>query len=161
MSILIQRPSETIELKLPELTYIYRFCSPTGKSYVGQTENIPHRISQHLDGEGSKSLLRDLVEYGRKAFTIEILEVLSTDDPKLWRVWRIRTLIALTAFILSATTNAPTASLHLTGNQSISPTSRSQLSMCSKPGANSASLSVRQASIAPTKLYATRVLCLV
>ena len=27
MSILIQRPSENIELKLPELTYIYRFCS--------------------------------------------------------------------------------------------------------------------------------------
>ena len=83
MSILIQRPSENIELQLPELTYIYRFCSPTGKSYVGQTKNIPRRISQHLDGEGSKSLLRDLVEFGRKAFTIEILEVLSTDDPKI------------------------------------------------------------------------------
>ena len=65
MSILIQRETENIELKLPELTYIYRFCSPTGKSYVGQTKNIPRRISQHLDGEGSKSLLRDLVEFGQ------------------------------------------------------------------------------------------------
>ena len=81
MSILIQRPSENIELQLPELTYIYRFCSPTGKSYVGQTKNIPRRISQHLDGEGSKLLLRDLVEFGRKAFTIEIVDILTTDDP--------------------------------------------------------------------------------
>lgn len=81
MSITIQRPSENIELKLPELTYIYRFCSHTGKSYVGQTKNISRRISQHLDGGGSQLLLKDLVEHGRKSFTVEILEVLSTDDP--------------------------------------------------------------------------------
>ena len=84
MSISIQRPSENIELKLPEpMVYIYRFCGPTGKSYVGQTKDIPRRISQHLDGDGSKLLLTDLVEYGRKAFTIEILEVLTTDDPEV------------------------------------------------------------------------------
>ena len=84
MSILIQRPNGPIELKLPEpITYIYRFCSPTGMSYVGQTKNIPRRISQHLDGDGSKLLLKSLVEHGRKAFTIEILEVLSTDDAEI------------------------------------------------------------------------------
>ena len=81
MSISIQRLSENIELKLPEpRSYIYRFCSPTGKSYVGQTKDLQRRISQHLDGEGSKLLLTDLVEYGRKSFTIEVLEVLTTDD---------------------------------------------------------------------------------
>ena len=52
-------------------------------SYVGQTKNIPRRISQHLDGEGSQLLLKDLVEHGRKAFTIEILEVLATDDAEI------------------------------------------------------------------------------
>ena len=82
--ILIQRPSGDIEIKLPEpITYIYRFLSPNGMSYVGQTKNIPRRISQHLDGEGSQLLLKDLVEHGRKAFTIEILEVLATDDAEI------------------------------------------------------------------------------
>ena len=81
MSISVQRSSENIELKLPEpMVYIYRFCSPTGKSYVGQTKNLQRRISQHLDGDGRKLLLVDLVEHGRKAFTIEVLEVLTTDD---------------------------------------------------------------------------------
>jgi hypothetical protein len=81
MTIIIQRSTESIELKLAEpVFYIYRFCSPSGKSYVGRTKNIQRRISQHLDGEGSKLLLQDLVEYGRKAFTIEILENLKQDD---------------------------------------------------------------------------------
>jgi len=80
----IQRETEHSELKLPQpMVYIYRFSSPTGKSYVGQTKDLQRRISQHLDGEESKLLLADLVEYGRKAFTIEILEVLTTDDPAM------------------------------------------------------------------------------
>ena len=92
MSILIQRPSQNIIFKLPELTYIYRFCSPTGKSYVGQTKNIPRRISQHLDGEGSKPLLRDLVEYGPKPSQLKFSRFCLPTTQKLWRVWRIRTL---------------------------------------------------------------------
>ena len=84
MSIFIQRETENIELNMPQpMTYIYRFSGPTGKSYIGQTKNIPRRISQHLDGEGSKLLLRDMVEFGRKAFKIEIVDILTTDDPAM------------------------------------------------------------------------------
>ena len=38
---------------------------------------------EHLEGNGSKRLLLDLVEFGRKSFTIEILEVLYDCDPSL------------------------------------------------------------------------------
>ncbi len=68
MSIIIPRLNGDLEIKLPTPnTYIYRFLSPTGKSYVGQTKDIPRRISEHLAGQGSKTLLLDLVEFGRKA----------------------------------------------------------------------------------------------
>ena len=47
---------------------------------MGQTKNLQRRITQHLNGEGSKQLLADLVNYGRKEFKIEILEVLPSED---------------------------------------------------------------------------------
>lgn len=82
MSIIIERPNGAIQLNMPEpITYIYCFRSPNGKHYVGQTNNLPRRISEHLSGQGSKPLLKDLVEYGRAAFDITILEVLTTNDP--------------------------------------------------------------------------------
>ena len=83
-SILIPREDGDIEVKLPTpSTYIYRFTSPHGKSYIGQTKNIPRRIVEHMEGNGSKRLLLDLVEFGRKSFTIEILEVLYDDNQTL------------------------------------------------------------------------------
>ena len=77
----IKRSTGDIEVKLPQLSYIYRFfCRENKMSYVGQTKSVERRLQQHLNGEGSKLLLSDLVEYGRKAFDIEILEVLNGDD---------------------------------------------------------------------------------
>ena len=77
----IKRSTGDIEVKLPQLSYIYRFfCRENKMSYVGQTKNVERRLQQHLNGEGSKLLLSDLVEYGRKSFDIEILEVLNSDD---------------------------------------------------------------------------------
>ena len=77
----IKRSTGDISVKLPQLSYIYRFfCRENKMAYVGKTQNVERRLQQHLNGEGSKLLLSDLVEYGRKAFDIEILEVLSSDD---------------------------------------------------------------------------------
>jgi hypothetical protein len=78
---LIQRSSDNIILKIPKpVHYIYKFTSPTGKSYIGRSKNPEVRISQHLEGKGSTPLLLDLVEYGRKAFTIELLETVCSDS---------------------------------------------------------------------------------
>ena len=77
LSLTFPRENGDVEISLPETSiYIYRFLSPNCKSYVGQTKNLQRRITQHLNGEGSKLLLADLVNYGRKEFKIEILEVL-------------------------------------------------------------------------------------
>ena len=81
LSLTFPRENGDVEISLPETSiYIYRFLSPSGMSYVGQTKNLQRRITQHLNGEGSKLLLADLVNYGRKEFKIEILEVLPSDD---------------------------------------------------------------------------------
>ena len=81
LSLTFPRENGHVEISLPEASiYIYRFLSPSGKSYVGQTKNLQRRITQHLEGTGSKLLLADLVNYGRKEFKIEILEVLPSDD---------------------------------------------------------------------------------
>ena len=83
-SIKIPREDGDIEVKLPTpKTYIYRFTSPHGKSYIGQTKDVPRRLIEHLEGNGSKALLKDLVEFGRKSFTIQILEVLYDDHQTL------------------------------------------------------------------------------
>jgi group I intron endonuclease len=77
----IPRENGDIKIQLPTPTaYIYRFSSPSGKAYIGQTKDVPHRINQHLSGEGSKLLIPDLIEFGRKAFKIDIIEVLYTDQ---------------------------------------------------------------------------------
>jgi predicted GIY-YIG superfamily endonuclease len=72
----IPRESGDINLTLPTpKTYFYRFlCVPTGKSYIGRTNNPIRRITQHMEGEGSPALLSALVEYGRLNFTIELLD---------------------------------------------------------------------------------------
>lgn len=81
----IERPSGTIELIQPTGThYIYRFYNTVNqKSYVGRTNDLQQRISDHLSGKGSTSLLADLVEYGRQAFEISILETIASDDDAL------------------------------------------------------------------------------
>jgi len=71
----------TITVKLPTpTTYIYRFLSPNGKSYIGQSKDIPRRIQEHITGVGSKPLLKDLVVYGMNAFNISVLDVLYDDN---------------------------------------------------------------------------------
>ena len=70
-----------IKIQLPTPTaYIYQFRSPTGKLYIGQTKDISRRIEQHITGNGSKLLLKDLVLYGVSEFKIDIIEVLYTNQ---------------------------------------------------------------------------------
>lgn len=77
MSIDIATENGKIEIRLPTpSSYIYQFLAPNGKKYIGQTKDIPRRISQHITGTGSTLLLKDLVLYGVGEFVISILEIL-------------------------------------------------------------------------------------
>ena len=65
-----------IEIKFPEVKkYIYKITNTiNNKSYIGQTNDIKRRICEHLEGIGSKLLLKDFVKEGIKNFTFEVLE---------------------------------------------------------------------------------------
>jgi hypothetical protein len=78
---LIPRITDDIILEIPKaIHYIYLFTSPTGKQYVGRSKDPEVRISQHLEGKGSQPLLLDLIEHGRKSFTITLLETVCSDS---------------------------------------------------------------------------------
>jgi hypothetical protein len=81
----IIRPAGNIIIKLPTpATYFYRFlCVPTGKCYIGRTNNPTRRITEHLTGTGSPSLLEALVDYGRTQFEITLLDTSNAPDPIL------------------------------------------------------------------------------
>ena len=85
MSFTIARTSENIVINLPNpIMYFYKFeCKTNKKCYIGRTKNITRRITEHLTNNGSKDLLYDLVEYGRKDFDISILDVSTSEDDTL------------------------------------------------------------------------------
>lgn len=66
-----------IEIKMPTpLAYIYRITNTvSGKAYVGQTKNIKQRIENHLQGKGSKPMLKDIVKQSISDFEFEVLEM--------------------------------------------------------------------------------------
>jgi hypothetical protein len=78
----IERPSGTIELTLPDPSfYIYKITNTVNnKSYIGSTNSPERRMNEHLTGKGSQPLLAELVEYGRKDFTFNIIDMLATDN---------------------------------------------------------------------------------
>ena len=51
-------------------------CSINGKQYVGMTiqNSVSRRLYRHFNGTGNRHLSEDLYQYGREAFTVEILE---------------------------------------------------------------------------------------
>jgi hypothetical protein len=70
-----------IEIKFP-IPRHYVYCitnNVNGFKYVGQTKEIKKRIENHLQGQGSKGLLKDIVRQGIAEFTFEVLEMLYTD----------------------------------------------------------------------------------
>lgn len=78
----IERPSGTIDLTLHQPSfYIYKITNRVNeKSYIGSTNSPARRIDEHLTGQGSKSLLAQLVESWRKDFTFDIIDMLATDN---------------------------------------------------------------------------------
>ena len=69
-----------ISVTLPEIIiptgYIYKITNTANnKVYIGQTKDYMRRITQHLEGNGSKPLLYDLVMGSIKDFTFEVLEI--------------------------------------------------------------------------------------
>ncbi|RWZ87199.1 MAG: hypothetical protein EO766_11755 [Hydrotalea sp. AMD] len=53
---------------------IYKFTSPSGKSYIGQTKHLSRRISGHKDPKSECTALRNAIQkYGFESLTLEIL----------------------------------------------------------------------------------------
>lgn len=67
-----------IEITLPDVgppSYIYRITNTKlNKAYIGQTKDLERRICNHLEGQGSKPLLCDIVKQGIADFKFEVLE---------------------------------------------------------------------------------------
>jgi hypothetical protein len=60
--------------------YIYRITNTVSqKCYIGQTGDIKQRMENHLQGKGSKPLLRDIVKQGISYFEFEVLQILYED----------------------------------------------------------------------------------
>ena len=57
--------------------YIYKITNTANsKVYIGQTNDYIRRMTQHLEGDGSKPLLYDLVMGNIGDFTFEVVEIL-------------------------------------------------------------------------------------
>lgn len=53
---------------------IYKYTSPSGKSYIGQTNNIVRRTREHKQSRSNSRLFRRAIEkYGWETFTYELL----------------------------------------------------------------------------------------
>lgn len=69
-----------INVKMPATVtatgYIYKITNTeNNKIYIGQTKNYLKRMTQHLEGAGSKPLLYDLVMGSIEDFQFEVLEI--------------------------------------------------------------------------------------
>lgn len=66
-------------------TGVYKItCNVNGKSYVGASVNIASRFSNHMNRDARKysdrDFYKDVLNYGYKNFTFEVLEVCHKDD---------------------------------------------------------------------------------
>lgn len=70
---------------------IYKYTSPSGKSYIGQTNNIKRRENKHKTENGCRAFAAAIAKYGFDNFTREILlENLSLDDANIKEEYYIR-----------------------------------------------------------------------
>lgn len=81
-----QQPSINIFYKKPQLGYgyIYKYTSPNGKNYIGQTINsLKERAKSLIDGRGYKKcsvFWKAIQKYGWKNFKVEILEEVKVEE---------------------------------------------------------------------------------
>lgn len=91
---------------------IYKFTSPSGKSYIGQTNNLDNRIRVHQIHTGCRAIHNAISKYGWASFQIEILaDNLSIDEANNLE----------TKFILEHNTLSPTGYNLKLGGDSHSP----------------------------------------
>jgi len=69
-----------INVEMPDTVtpsgYIYKITNTkNNKIYIGQTKDYMRRITQHLEGNGSKPLLYDLIMGNIEDFKFEVLEI--------------------------------------------------------------------------------------
>lgn len=70
---------------------IYKFTSPSGKSYIGQTNNLIKRFSAHRRSNVKTVFCSAIKKYGFDNFTHEILkENLNVDDANYWEEFFIK-----------------------------------------------------------------------
>lgn len=72
---------------------IYKFTSPSGKSYIGQTNNFRARFSSHASGNQCRAFSSAIKKYGIENFISEILEDgLSPDEANVREAFYISSL---------------------------------------------------------------------
>jgi group I intron endonuclease len=69
---------------------VYKFTSPSGKSYIGQTRNLRTRIAAHKSKSGCIAFRDAISKYGFESFTQEILkDSLTLDEANYWEKFYI------------------------------------------------------------------------
>lgn len=70
---------------------IYKFTSPSGKSYVGQTNDYARRMQQHKSTKACRGLSNAIAKYGWDSFMVEILkDGLTLEEANHWEVFYIQ-----------------------------------------------------------------------
>jgi group I intron endonuclease len=70
---------------------IYKFTSPSGKSYIGQTKDLKKRIQAHKTKNRCRAFSDAIKKYSFESFTLAILqENLTIDEVNQWEEFYIR-----------------------------------------------------------------------
>jgi hypothetical protein len=79
MNLILSEYNVDIVMPVPK-HYIYLITNTVNnKQYIGQTANIQRRIENHLQGQGSKPLLHDIVMGSLADFKFEVLQIFYDD----------------------------------------------------------------------------------
>ena len=78
---------------MSKLRLIYQFTSPSGKSYIGQTNNLSRRINSHKHTSRCSAFSDAIKKYGFDKFTLTIIkDNLTIDEANYWEALYIKEL---------------------------------------------------------------------